>query len=53
MNNSLHGNKRQIIKLEDEGGGMWEREKVTEQDRERQRNVAVSMASGSKLTNYP
>lgn len=37
MNNSLHGNKRQIIKLEDEGGGMWEREKVTEREREREK----------------
>lgn len=45
MNNSLHGNKRQIIKLEDEGGGMWEREKVTAIERGKERNVAVSMAS--------
>lgn len=45
MNNRLHGNKRQIIKLEDEGGGMWEWEKVTVIERGKERNVAVSMAS--------
>lgn len=49
MNNSLHGNKRKIIKLEDDGGGMREIHTEYDTDRETWHSSTASNTSGGHV----